>query len=294
MNITVIFLSRFEDNGFDKSVRFIESYKKYQAGIEHDLIIISKGWERSTDYKKLVILAKSIRANILVLPDTGFDWGSYMIVVPTLVTDYVCFLNTNSYIISDNWLKILYSAIKNTNIGIAGATASWEIGPTRDLKNILILLKNSSKIRNEKNRIVRIIKIIWILINNFNLSHFFNAIFFPLQFPNYHIRSNAFITHLNLFKEYIKNKKMPKIKLDAYYLESGYCSLTRFIMKQGLNAVVVSKNGDIYFENEWNKSKTFRTSKQENAIIFDNHQKNYQISNKKYKLFLERITWGTN
>ena len=49
MKISVVYLARSESSSVEDFVPFANSYKKYSAGLEHELVIIRKGETRQPD-----------------------------------------------------------------------------------------------------------------------------------------------------------------------------------------------------------------------------------------------------
>ena len=98
MVINVVYLLRFNKDCIVHFERFINSYKKFRAGIHHNLHFIIKGWENTDDAVLLIKNAYSKNFKFFVFPDDGYDWGAYMryCLIENLIT--TCFLTvTVSY-----------------------------------------------------------------------------------------------------------------------------------------------------------------------------------------------------
>jgi hypothetical protein len=102
--ICVVHLIRAQ-NGIEPFKRFIESYTEYHGGIDHDLVIIFKGFtnrEHIAEYRELL---KSFSYKPLFVRDFGFDVRAYFSAVNTFDYKYFCFLNSYSYLLDQEWLK---------------------------------------------------------------------------------------------------------------------------------------------------------------------------------------------
>lgn len=276
-SIAVIYIARKSNAGLISLMRFTESIAQYSAGIKYELIIIAKGWENdSVEFHRVQTIGKSIGAEVVILPDEGYDWGVYFRIARILKHPKICFFNSHSAISSDNWLLYLESALNLEGVGIAGATGSygsWSFSfpyLNKDLKSFVLYP-------------FRVIKSLLM-----SLLHFGDS----LSFPCLHLRSNAFITRRESFLEFSDNSKIPKNKRGAHALESGLHSLTSFFHNKGLRAVVVGKNGKAYLPDEWPASQTFRVPGQSNLLVCDNQTNNYEVANVALKRRLEWAAWG--
>jgi hypothetical protein len=110
-------------------------------------------------------------------------------------------------------------------------------------------------------------------------------------FPNPHLRSNGFMISRDLFLQL--NFPPMKHKLDAYVFESGRKGLSKFLLKQGLNLLVVGRHGETYGSTAWSESKTFWSSNQENLLIADNRTRQYETATHQLRLQLQQSAWGT-
>ena len=75
------------------------------------------------------------------LSDRGYDLQAYLRTAMILPHEFVCFLNSHSEIMADDWLRKLHAPLCDTNVGVAGATASYEsITDTIDLHSTVMWL----------------------------------------------------------------------------------------------------------------------------------------------------------
>lgn len=258
-------------------MRFTESLAQYPAGTEYDLIIIAKGWAGgSVEFQRVQTIGESLGAEIVILPDEGYDWGAYFRVANILKHSRMCFFNSHSTINGKNWLLYLASALECDEVGIAGATGSygsWSF-------SFPYLNKNLKSFALYPFRVIRSILM--------SILHFGDS----SSFPCLHLRSNAFITRRESFLEFSESSRIPKNKRGAHALESGLHSLTSFFHNKGLRSVVVGKNGKAYLPDEWAASQTFRVPGQSNLLVCDNQTNNYEVANVALKRRLEWAAWG--
>ncbi len=285
-SVAVVFLARGEGGGLASLEDFLKSYRTYPAGLDHDFIVLSKGWKESTERVELEWRLRSFSARIIDLPDDGFDWAAYMRAAPLLSHDYVCFLNTHSRIQAQNWLLKLSVAIKNPDVGAAGATGSF--GTIRPVfKNILPgmaeVLSSKGVFKALAGTAIHAVRDPFLAIRDCKT--------FP-AYPNPHLRSNAFLIGRKTFVQFSEMIKMPETKRDAHALESGWRGMTRFLKAHGLKAVVVGADGAIFEPEEWMDSGTFRRPGHPNLLIADNQTLSYDVAEPWSRRLMERSAWG--
>lgn len=296
-------------NGIEPFKRFIESYRENPGGIEHDLLIVFKGFAQPQDaaeYREMLTLFHYAE---LEISDEGFDITAYFAVVMRYSEQYryFCFLNSYSVILDRDWLRKLYRNISRPGVGLVGATGSWNSHHSNAyawLRLIVTIFRariirclslNKSRANTEtgshphgahkKRALWKIATLIvrdaWV---NFQLLINFDT------FPNYHIRTNAFMISCEL----MQTLKCPvmKTKMDAYRFESGKKGFTRQILNRGKRVIVVGKDGIGYEKENWIESKTFWQSEQENLLVADNQTRDYQEGSQERRSYLSSITWG--
>ena len=109
-------------------------------------------------------------------------------------------------------------------------------------------------------------------------------------FPNAHLRSNAFMIDRNTFCS-IAGAFHFKEKVDAFLFESGPLSMTRRIQEQGLEILVVGRNGRGYSPRWWPHSGTFRQGMQSNLLIGDNQTRNFDAMTWPEKREASNASW---
>lgn len=135
--IGVVFLARNAD-GAKALQRFGNSYRRFEAGIEHELVIIYKGFEGQNHLQQARSLFEDIRHVPIELPDLGFDIGAYLEASRRADYEYLVFLNTHSEILAPGWLAHLFAFASKDKVGIAGAMGSYE-----SIRDTVLLLRKA-------------------------------------------------------------------------------------------------------------------------------------------------------
>lgn len=273
--ITVFYLAR-NLNGLKPFLDFLETYKGNDAGIDHDLIIIYKGFADSSEIEDYEFQLQDIPHGYIHVDDEGFDLGAYFKASLTTDSESLCFLNSFSLILSKNWLLKMSIQLAPFNVGMVGATGS--AGTIRP--RFRVGLRTSSP----KTLLELLRKILWY---PFQITLF--MFLFP-RFPNYHIRTNGFMIKKDVMYRLRKSKIHNKVQ--AYTMESGKFNLTKQVEKMGLECLVVDKNGVGYKKGEWQSSNTFWSGNQENLLIADNQTEKYRLASYQNRMFLIRFAWG--
>jgi hypothetical protein len=278
-------------NGTEPFKRFLDSYRDNPGGIDHDLLVVFKGFERpehAEEYRKLLTPFPYLS---LEISDEGFDITAYFKAFEHYSEQYryFCFLNSFSVILDPEWLKKLHDHIVRPGVGLVGATGSWQgLGmklPNHDLGSI-IKLKVLSPLGTEESTwdgVVYVIRGVW------------RRLTFPIyfhRFPNYHLRTNAFMISS---EDWNRLKFSPvRSKMDALKFESGKNGLTLQILGFGKQVLVVGKDGIGYDMASWNRSGTFWQSEQENLLVADNQTSDYRDGSPERRRFLSSIAWGNS
>ena len=124
--ISVIYLARFAD-GYESFELFAKNYGRYFAGCDHELVIIAKGFSKSTEVAAIAAFFSDATPTIIEVPDDiGLDIHAYMHAAKHLKSEFICCFNTHTAPNCDDWLKHLHTNITKSGIGLVGATASYE------------------------------------------------------------------------------------------------------------------------------------------------------------------------
>jgi hypothetical protein len=257
---------------------FLRSYHAHPAGAEHELVIVLNGAgpqgpthgasHNALDGSSRVSLLAELdgtKHTLIELEQPALDLAAYGQAARRLAHEKLCFLNSYSVILADGWLGLLAGAFEERDIGLVGASASWESqaewirGRVRHWPQQLAGLPRARRD-------------------------------YP-RFPNPHIRTSTFmldrLTLVEMGLERATDKRA------TYLLESGRQSITRRVQERGLRAAVVGRDGWIYDIEEWPASRTFRSGDQENLLVADNQTQDYQSSSLRRRQRLARDSWGT-
>lgn len=316
--LAVVFLARGAE-GIDALRRFQTSYANHDAGVDHDLVVVFKGFSSADDLAnaRSVFAEQSIIA--LEIDDLGFDINAYYKASVALDHEYLCFLNTHSEVVADNWLEALLYHGTRSEVGIASATGSyeslqtsllfvhevrslWHSGRVRDIEGYRRFFDMyldspqfpSSRFSHYRARLCS--KPMFYQLWRLYLQCRFGKSFvghderFP-SFPNPHIRSNAFLIRRDRFLSRTDAASI-RTKWDAYAFESGSDGLTATLARSGLRAIVVGRDARGYELDEWPSSKTFRSDEQSNLLVSDNQTRRFAGLSTGLRTTVERMTWG--
>lgn len=125
--VAVAYLARGVDRNWLESVhRFVDSYILNNPGLPHKFYVIYKGFACNSD----LLQAKKVFAQIpnhpIYLDDDKFDIGAYIEWANIVDEEIICVLNSASEILSEYWLHKLFHNLLLMEIGVVGATASFE------------------------------------------------------------------------------------------------------------------------------------------------------------------------
>ena len=294
--IGVVYLYRFAEG--ELSARsFVASYRAHPAGVEHDLHVVLKGFPDPASCAAARALFGPLCANLIELDDSGYDIGSYLAAARQVANSRLVFLNTFSEILADDWLVHLDAALNRPDVGLVGATGSWQ---SLGSAYTAALLRLAHWIRHP----VR-----YVGSHRDARPHSSAAAAMPRRgfrdtalkirgladlyefgrYPNPHIRTNAFMIDRDCFLS-LRSKRFRR-KADVYKFESGRRSMTNQVLKMKPRALVVDRSGRIYDVRDWKSSATFWTGTQENLMIADNMTRKYALGGSQLRQLLENYAW---
>lgn len=296
VEVGVIHLVR-RKNGLEPFARFLASYRKHPAGMPHDLILIFKGFSSARGTQAYDQLLADIPHHRLYLADYGFDLRPYFKAVAMLEHRYLCFLNSFSRILDDDWLAKLYHWVSTKGVGVVGATASYQSFSTDSAERHQMFQKMGF-VERLNWRIRHVFKDRqWNLVAQRaaawglgGLGVWDPARYFA-PFPNYHVRTNAFMASRDILARIHPGPLF--FKLSAFMFESGCHSMTNQIMRFGLRPLVVGRNGDAYEKERWHLADTFWQGGQENLLVADNQTDAYSRAGFERREELSKFAWGT-
>jgi hypothetical protein len=324
-DVAVVYLARFEE-GPKPMAAFIESCKKHRAGAAHDRIVIRKGFSGEDTAQDRVI--GDFFSSSISVSDNGFDITAYAEAARQLRHKYVIFFNTFSEISSDDWLLKLRSAFEDPNVGIAGASGSYEslyssmkrlrqgmFGTEKQFFSSQTGLRRGFQIvrkllpkRSGKWLVAKLIAHFAVRsprVEANSNAHKQFEIFWAKEtaaggtyeylssipgFPNPHIRTNAFMMERSVFLQAAPHDVLTK--KDTYLFESGPQGLTQRVLQLGKSIVIVGRDGRSYGIDHWSESDTFRQGDQRNLLVHDNQTRAFTAMSRAQQRAFAEMTWG--
>ena len=110
-------------NGVGALQGFLNAYRTTTGSRPYELIFLCKG---SGAVEQAKAVASDLVPQIHVLPDVGYDIGSYVRIARILRHSVLCFVNSWARPRMVGWLDWLVQAAMIPSVGIAGATGSLE------------------------------------------------------------------------------------------------------------------------------------------------------------------------
>lgn len=262
----------FESFGVEPFQRFLDSYRAHPAGIDHELVLAFKGFE---DRPEALAACRAMAADVphraLLVPNAGFDIGSYLHLARLSSADALCFLNSNVELLADDWLAKLHRALVDQGGGVVGATGSWQGIPSDTLRRHFPV--DGGAWLWPLRRLVRAAR----LLRRFP------------AFPNPHLRTNAFLISRELLLSL--DLAEPRTKWDALRIESSRRGFTLQLRRRGLPVRIVDRAGRAWDIPEWNRSGIFFQSAQEHLLIGDNQTRRYAESDAAGRAELYDYAW---
>jgi hypothetical protein len=125
--VGVFYLARGADeNALEKFQAFQTSYRRWSAGVEHQLCVIFKGFANRAELIPAQDVFRGLAHRSIYVDDAGYDLGAYLAAAARVDHENVCFLNTASEILGSDWLLKLAINFAQPGVGMVGCTASYE------------------------------------------------------------------------------------------------------------------------------------------------------------------------
>jgi hypothetical protein len=278
--IAVIYLA-WLPYGISHFETFINSYIKYNAFYDHELIIVFNGLACNYPNKPEEYLAflesVNIKAGECFYFQEGQDIEIYKNIAALLKTEFVLFFNTYSELLAEQWLEHYVQNFKQ-DTGIISASGSFQSYYSS------VFQKHPAGWEVAKG----------FLYNFRKYKLFFKAFvywrFLFKPFPSPTIRTNAFMVRRKEFL--IMKSKVINTKFKAYQFENGRKGMTNFFLSRGMRVLVLDRNGKTYEPAEWKRSSTFWIDEQENLLVADNQTRIYGEANQTDRKEMTRLAWG--
>lgn len=294
---------------------FMTSYRRHEAGAEHELIVLLNNVPDPLPAEFEAELQGS-EHRLLRTPEPVQDLAAYAHAAGRLEHRRLCFLNSYSVILAPGWLAKLDHALDQPGAGLVGATGSWASLHSAVLNAFLIpnpyrRVVPPRRIAREQMREIELEldaarvpdrpETLAPELPQRTLSGSILATlrsFRPMPeqllrfapFPAYHLRTNAFMLDRSTFAR-LSLRPLVR-KMDAYLLESGRTSFTSQVRSMGLRTLVVARDGAFYDHPEWPASRTFWQDDQQGLLVADNQTRSYANGSYDRRRLLSAFAWG--
>jgi hypothetical protein len=259
-------------NGLKTFELFLNSYGRYQAGQDHDLVLLLKGFQNQDQAEPYLTLARAHSPKPFHVSDSGLDLAAYGKAIRTLHYPVLCFLNSFSEILVGGWLRLLLEPLRDAETGLAGSTGSWE-----------------SMRKDPGDTWQQMVHRSWATKLKWHWRQARRERDFP-PFPNPHVRTNAFLARRSDLMRFWPRRL--STKRSAWKFESGKASLTRRFQEAGMKTVVVGADGRAFEPELWPRSGTFRHEDQNNLIVADNQTRRYAEADVATRVKLSELAWN--
>ena len=279
--------------------RFVESYRAFDAGSEHELVVLLNGVDRAARGALLQEL-DGVEHRLLETEAPVQDLAAYAWAGRQLEHERLCFLNSYSTIRAQGWLAKLDRALEQPSVGAVGASGSWGSirsylrfslglgGPyARVFADRQATIDTLEAIAGERQTATlqrRRIPVVTYAAAVLDQAHGFTP------FPARHLRTTGFMLRRDLFTS-LRLHPVER-KNDAYRLESGRRSISAQIARQGLELLVVDGEGRTFAAGDWAASQTFWQGTQEKLLLADNQSASYEQGDARVRDVLARYAWG--
>jgi hypothetical protein len=254
--------------------RFVDSYRQRPAGAAHRLVVVYNGFERGADRAAYQGELAGLVHSEMVLPRPGQDIAAYFAAAAATDASRVCFLNSYSLLLAENWLGKLCSALDRPGMGAVGATGSAQSHLTfSQIEGWPPARRRWRQGFKDVRYRLELLRLWWQ---------------FP-PFPNYHLRTNAFLIERQRFLDL---RRPIRSKRAAELFESGNDGLTARLRAQGVTVGVVDRDGNCHLPEQWAGSQTYRSGGQENLLVADNRTHEYAVADAAAQARMARWAWG--
>lgn len=283
-------------NGPEPLDAFLSSYERHEAGCDHDLVLLLKGFPDPEALAPVRRRAGSLAQHEVVVSDRGFDITAYLAAAREIPHEMLCFVNSYSEILAPRWLRSLGAALAAENAGVAAATGSW--ASRRSFTLSLLRLPNGYRgtlgDRRRMTPALRSVSTAPKVSRGRQVARGLRSVPGDLTtyppFPAPHVRTNAFAIR----REHLLSLKVGAIdtKNGTYRLESGRGSVTAQLRARGLTSLVVDRDGVARLPADWPDADVFWQGEQRGLLVADNQTRQYEAGDTAVREALSRYAWG--
>ena len=127
-DIGVVYLARGADQNWQaRLTRFIASYQRHPAGIEHELYVIYKEFETTVDTVWAVDQLRPLNSIGLFhsMSLNSYAGGTFREACPHVTEPLACMLGSTTEIMHDDWLAKLHAGLSLPTVGLVCCTGSY-------------------------------------------------------------------------------------------------------------------------------------------------------------------------
>ena len=106
--------------------RFAASYRAHAAGADHRLVVVYKGFGDARPSADHLEALDGLEHETLRYDEPTLDLPTYAFCAEALDASHLCFLNSESVLLADDWLAALLEPLHGPGVGATGATGSYE------------------------------------------------------------------------------------------------------------------------------------------------------------------------
>ncbi len=291
-----------ESNGVEAFRRFMDSYRRHPSGVEHEVVLVLKGFASAAAAEPYVALAADLEPRCVRVPDEGFDLGAYRRAAMELPHRRLALLNSFSVILADGWLGLLSAPLDDPRVAAVAATASWgshvshmryEIGmggpyarvfrDREDTHRVFATLAGQSpgtRVGTARSALQRLHQAGTIARQLVGFA----------PFPAPHLRTNGLLVDRESWLSACTHA--PRDKLAAHRMESGRRGITARLRAGGRELLVAARDGGMFDCSQWPRSVTFWQGDQHNLLIGDNQTLAYHEGDALTRGVLSGYAWG--
>jgi hypothetical protein len=283
-------------NGLEPFEEFMEAYERHDAGRDHELVLLFKGFESPDELTPYRRRAAAHGVHEVHLSDFGIDLAAYLATARQLSHRRLCLMNSWTRPLAAGWLDLLERALDQPGAGIAGATGSWashrsawlsrlrlpngyrgELGDLRPMVMAMqsVDLEAPPRLADRLGRAARGVPA---------------AIFGHAGFPSPHVRLTACVIERELLLS-LRSGRAPT-KPASYRLESGTNGWTTQLIERGLVPLVVGRESGPLPPERWPDADVFWQGAQGDLLLADRKTAAYQEATTPVREIFARYAWG--
>lgn len=286
-------------NGLEPFETFMASYRRFPAELEHDLVLLFKGFVEPDQLTPYLELASDERPARVEVSDRGFDLTAYLAAAVVLDHERLCFVNSFSEILAPGWLGLLDAALDSLHAGAAGATGSWASHLSYGLYQAGFPGGPYARAFAGRGAARRAMHAIsgstpgsasadWL----YNVATTARHCAGMSRFPAAHLRTNAFVIERDLLRALRTGRA--QTKWATYHLESGRRSITTQLIARGRPPAVVDRHGVARLPAAWDRGDVFWQADQQDLLVADNQTRSYETASPPHRAVLSAHAWGTS